>query len=490
MDWTQRLMAVIDYIEDHLTDRIDEAKICKIACCSYYNLQRTFSFIFNMPLATYIRNRRLTLAAAEMTNGQVRILDIAIKYQYESQESFSRAFQKFHGIPPSAAKRFPHRLACCPKGTIDCRERRVVSMSQGNALLARKQPEQLFYKGVKGPGTLRVAMSAWSFLEFTGQSNHPQQAYTILASLCGELYQPAVSLPSKDDVQTMFQTLGYPCQVYTARACGGLDYLSKDAMENLVVSAISQTQRPVIVCNRLDDWCFGGAVMGYEGNGRTLINWGYFPFDDSANPQPILTKSANWYHDSTLLAIPGQRDVPAELGAVYKAGVQGAYAYLSNGQGMRNALFYQNWRRILSQPLEQTFREASGSRVIPCTWTPLRAEDCNQAGITEKLMEVIDPLWCDYAERRFYAARFMQQAMEFLPRAKEPLNQARAAFDQIHQMMFQYIAKVGLVPGAAQFDREKFFHPQIRTELVQIVDRCQEEEQRAVLALSRARANL
>ena len=104
MDWIQHLNKAIDYIEENLDGTISYQKIAKIAGCSVYNFQRVFSYITDKSLSEYIRSRRLTLAAFDILNSSDRIIDIAVKYGYESQDSFTRAFKSFHGILPSKVR--------------------------------------------------------------------------------------------------------------------------------------------------------------------------------------------------------------------------------------------------------------------------------------------------------------------------------------------------------------------------------------------------
>ena len=104
MDWLTRMKAALAYIEDNLTDEIDHDVLAKIACCSSYNFRRTFSFITNISLSEYIRRRRLTLAALELQSGDAKVIDLAIKYGYDSPVSFSRAFQALHGVTPTDAR--------------------------------------------------------------------------------------------------------------------------------------------------------------------------------------------------------------------------------------------------------------------------------------------------------------------------------------------------------------------------------------------------
>lgn len=117
MDSIQGLNKALSYIEEHLEDDIDYAKIAKLTYCSEYHFKRMFSFLAGISLSEYIRRRRLTLAALDLKNCDLRIIDIAVKYGYESADSFSRAFQSMHGILPSEARGEKQQIKAYPRMT-------------------------------------------------------------------------------------------------------------------------------------------------------------------------------------------------------------------------------------------------------------------------------------------------------------------------------------------------------------------------------------
>lgn len=104
MEWLDRLKESLDYLETNLAGEIDIDTAARIACCSSYHYQRMFGYITGVTLAEYIRRRRLTMAAVELQCTLERVIDIALKYGYESPDAFTRAFQKLHGVTPSAAR--------------------------------------------------------------------------------------------------------------------------------------------------------------------------------------------------------------------------------------------------------------------------------------------------------------------------------------------------------------------------------------------------
>ncbi|HDR8052929.1 TPA: AraC family transcriptional regulator [Bacillus cereus] len=104
MDSLKNMNTAMRYIEDNLTNEIDFKEVARLALCSEYHFKRMFSFLAGISLSDYIRCRRLTLAAFELKDSNAKVIDVAIKYGYNSPDSFTRAFQNLHGITPSEAK--------------------------------------------------------------------------------------------------------------------------------------------------------------------------------------------------------------------------------------------------------------------------------------------------------------------------------------------------------------------------------------------------
>ncbi|MCZ6941396.1 AraC family transcriptional regulator [Bacillus mycoides] len=104
MDSLKNMNAAMQYVEDNLTHEINFKEVAKIAFCSEYHFKRMFSFLAGISLSEYIRCRRLTLAAFELKDSNAKVIDVAIKYGYNSPDSFTRAFQNLHGITPSEAR--------------------------------------------------------------------------------------------------------------------------------------------------------------------------------------------------------------------------------------------------------------------------------------------------------------------------------------------------------------------------------------------------
>lgn len=104
MDTLNCIQRAVDFIEDNIFDELNSEVIASQAYMSNFYFQRMFSIVCGLTLGDYIRNRRLTLAGIEVKSSDMKIIDVAFKYGYESPESFSRAFSRFHGVSPMTAR--------------------------------------------------------------------------------------------------------------------------------------------------------------------------------------------------------------------------------------------------------------------------------------------------------------------------------------------------------------------------------------------------
>lgn len=125
----ERLNQAMEHIEAHLDGQIDVADLARTAVTSEYHFRRLFSALAGMPLSEYIRRRRLTVAGAEVLDGERTLLEVAVRYGYSSGEAFARAFRGMHGVGPGEARR-------------------------GGATL-RSQPRMSFRLIVEGAGSMR-----------------------------------------------------------------------------------------------------------------------------------------------------------------------------------------------------------------------------------------------------------------------------------------------------------------------------------------------
>jgi AraC family transcriptional regulator len=138
MDSIKSMNEALSYIEENLTNDIDLKEVARRALCSEYHFQRMFSFLAGVTLSEYIRRRRLTLAAFELSDSNMRVIDAAIKYGYSSADSFTRAFQGIHGITPSEARNNGQSLKAYPRMTFQ------LSIKGGNEMNYRMEEKEAF----------------------------------------------------------------------------------------------------------------------------------------------------------------------------------------------------------------------------------------------------------------------------------------------------------------------------------------------------------
>jgi AraC family transcriptional regulator len=131
LDWRKGMNRAIDYIESNLTGTVDFSVAAGFVGCSNWEFQRIFSFLAHVPPGEYIRQRKLTLAARDILADDTKIIDIALKYGYESPTAFSRAFNKLFKVTPSSARGAGVDLNAYPRVTFELIEKeRLIKMTR------------------------------------------------------------------------------------------------------------------------------------------------------------------------------------------------------------------------------------------------------------------------------------------------------------------------------------------------------------------------
>ena len=139
MDWRENMNRAMGYIDENLSGEIDIETAARHAGSSKWEFYRIFSFVAHLPLGEYIRRRKLAHAASDLLNGDEKIIDIAVKYGYDSPAAFSRAFHQAYGVSPSSARKDGHDLAPYPKLTFTIQEKEQSAMKKPNDMEAYSQ---------------------------------------------------------------------------------------------------------------------------------------------------------------------------------------------------------------------------------------------------------------------------------------------------------------------------------------------------------------
>ena len=104
MEWLSSIRTAINYMEEHLTDDISAQDVAARVHLSPFFLQRGFSLMTGYGIGEYIRNRRLYQAAVDLKGTEDKVIEIALRYCYDTPESFTKAFSRFHGATPSQVR--------------------------------------------------------------------------------------------------------------------------------------------------------------------------------------------------------------------------------------------------------------------------------------------------------------------------------------------------------------------------------------------------
>lgn len=137
MNYYESLNDVINNIEENLTEKIDYKELAKIVGTSSYTLQRIFAFLTGITLTEYIRKRRLSKATEELLKTDIKIIDLALKYQYTSPIAFTNSFKKMYGISPQNLRKEKKNIKVFPKiefksaiETIDNLQYRIIDLDK------------------------------------------------------------------------------------------------------------------------------------------------------------------------------------------------------------------------------------------------------------------------------------------------------------------------------------------------------------------------
>lgn len=105
MNWVKIIEDAIEYIEGNITEDLTVGRIAEEVNTSAFYFQRGFSMLCGYTVGEYIRMRRLSLAGEELLSSDAKVIDLAVKYGYDSPDSFTKAFTRFHGSTPTDVRR-------------------------------------------------------------------------------------------------------------------------------------------------------------------------------------------------------------------------------------------------------------------------------------------------------------------------------------------------------------------------------------------------
>jgi AraC-like DNA-binding protein len=278
MDWIRMIQNAINYIENHLLDDIDPDELAKNAYYSAYQFNRAFSMIAGISVSEYIRNRRLSLAGRELRDSRAKVIDTALKFGYDSPESFTKAFTRFHGKPPSSVRSSKSALRFYSPLTIQINVKGGFSMSKKILTDIRD-----LIDGMKGhnyalPDCIKYIfervgdyeqLDFWDIAAVTGDTIAQVYNHNITAS-CE--YCVSGYLAGAEYIAYVFGALGYAHEYAAAEQITANTEIYRQKIVEHIDKGI-----PVLVKTNLNDipawesdvgtYCL---IIGYENDGQTV----------------------------------------------------------------------------------------------------------------------------------------------------------------------------------------------------------------------------
>lgn len=223
MEWMESISKAVEYVENHVTEDITVEDVANHIHMSPFYFQKGFSMLCGFTVAEYMRNRRLALAGNELATGDAKVIDIALKYGYDSPDSFAKAFSRFHGITPSMIRRegamlksfAPLKLKISLEGGY-LMDYKIVKKDAFTVIAASKQfkyenakediPKFWQEHYAKGNGKYVCGMFGISIDEKMGQENFEY--------LLADIYNPVVDVPEGLITKTIpsFDWAVFPCK--------------------------------------------------------------------------------------------------------------------------------------------------------------------------------------------------------------------------------------------------------------------------------------
>ncbi|BCJ97454.1 helix-turn-helix transcriptional regulator [Anaerocolumna chitinilytica] len=298
MEWMQSMQKAINYIEDNLCNNLDIDQISKSVYSSSANFQRIFSVVTGMTVGDYVRFRRLTLAGRDVVESDEKIIDIALKYGYETAESFTKAFTRFHNVTPSTARISNSDLKIFKPLSIQIDIRGGFNMTRkliSNVPLITMSSDNMSYMtSFTGAlyGVLKSMDEDFSnsqLLAYSGFGN--RFCWTAGKWIFGnEDFENCNDTPYKNQMR-LLNAIGWKVKIITLLRdeTGSLINTEEKQIRQDFVDSINKGI-PVLAQGITDDGCKHefDVFFGFEENGEKIIGWDYYQEHD----RPLVR--ANW----------------------------------------------------------------------------------------------------------------------------------------------------------------------------------------------------
>jgi AraC-like DNA-binding protein len=280
MYWIKEMQQAIGFIEDRLAEELSMEDIARSANSSSANFQRIFSIVTGMTVGDYIRSRRLSLAGKDLAETNAKVIDIALKYGFETAESFTKAFTRFHGVTPSVARRQGSGLKYFTALAI------TVDVRGGFTMQRKLIPNipEIPYDGNNAAffitlleATLKGLGEDCDKAKLTALSGEGNRfCWTDGAWVFGNEVTESINETPFETENRVLSAIGWNAKYITVQRSTGGSLMNTDAAQirQDFISAIDRGF-PVLIRYREHPDCDLNVFFGYEDNGEKIIGYDY-----------------------------------------------------------------------------------------------------------------------------------------------------------------------------------------------------------------------
>lgn len=288
MNWVNIIRKAIGYIEDNILNDITSDNIAESVHYSKDYLKKIFHLVTGYTISEYIRNRRLSLAGKELYNSKTKVIDVALKYGYDTPESFTKAFTRFHGVTPSAAKKQGNTLLRFDPLTIEI-------TVKGGFNVSRKIIPNVPLVTISGDGYSYLTSYVGAIYAALHAMNEPVD-YSELLFVSGAgnrlCWTEGKWVFGNEDIancgETTFEIQDRLLKAYGWNASEVILKRDTDGITNIPIidiekDIISSIDRgiPIMVQGLMNQGSPNdySIIYGYEADGEKLLGWSYYQED-------------------------------------------------------------------------------------------------------------------------------------------------------------------------------------------------------------------
>ena len=334
MYWLEDIQSAIDFIEENLLENIAAEDVAKHIHSSKDHFQMIFGVVTGFSVGEYMRNRRLSLAGQALAGGSTKVIDAALQYGYETPESFTKAFSRFHGATPSAVRSQKAQPRVFRRLTIQ------ISIQGGFNMSVKLDVRAVGYlKNLDGdprppetfalPACMTSLMEAigedpgWVTIKAHGRDWQKRTLYDAILAATGMCFgllwwhggAPGETCPSSFDltqvncshdetIRRAFQYAGYNCEV-VERTDDNFEQMKRR------ITASLDAGKPVLTFGPIEPREECSIFCGYDDEGETLFGWSHWQSRNPADTEPNgMFRTSDWHKSLWKVVLCGEKIQP------------------------------------------------------------------------------------------------------------------------------------------------------------------------------------